>query len=43
LHLLREKSVERAVAAYPDTTQIFERNMQTLRELGHSGWRRLHE
>ena len=43
LHLLREKSVERAVAAYPDTARIFERNKHTLRELGHSGWRRLHE
>ncbi len=38
LHLLREASVERAVAAFPDAEDIFERNMQTLRSLGHAGW-----
>lgn len=41
LHLLREESVERAVAAYPDTAQIYEKNIETLRQLGHEGWRRL--
>ncbi|MBE0624270.1 MAG: DUF1415 domain-containing protein [Burkholderiales bacterium] len=41
LHLLREASIERAVAAYPDASEIFERNMETLRRLGHDGWRRL--
>lgn len=41
LHLLRERSVERAVAAYPDTAKIFERNIEILRELGHAGWQRL--
>ncbi len=41
LHLLREESVERAVAAYPDTAQIYEKNIATLRQLGHEGWRRL--
>ena len=43
LHLLREQSVERAVAAYPDTAKIFERNIETLRELGHVGWLRLQD
>jgi len=43
LHLLREHSVERAVAAYPDTAKIFERNIETLRELGHVGWLRLQD
>ena len=41
LHLLREDSVSRAVAAYPDPGIIVERNMETLRNLGHSGWRSL--
>jgi len=41
LHLLREASVERAVAAFPDAAEIFERNIDTLRRLGHAGWRRL--
>jgi len=41
LHLLREASIERAVAAFPDASRIFERNIETLRRLGHAGWRRL--
>lgn len=41
LHLLREASVERAVAAFPDARRIFEKNIETLRRLGHEGWRRL--
>jgi hypothetical protein len=38
LHLLRESSVERAVAAYPETEKIFENNIETLRRLGRAGW-----
>lgn len=41
LHLLRESSVDAAVAAFPDTEQIYEKNIETLRALGHEGWRRL--
>lgn len=41
LHLLREASVERAVAAVPDTDEIYRRNIRTLRNLGHAGWQRL--
>ena len=42
LHLLREDSVERAVATDAgDADAIVERNMQTLRDLGHEGWSRL--
>lgn len=41
LHLLREESVERAVAAFPDAAGIFEKNIETMRRLGHEGWRRL--
>jgi len=41
LHILREASVERAVAAVGDTEEIYRRNIRTLRALGHAGWRRL--
>ena len=41
LHLLREASVDRAVAAFPDAAAIYERNIETLHRLGHEGWRRL--
>ena len=38
LHLLREASVDRAVAAFPQAEEIFERNIDSLRQLGHDGW-----
>ncbi|WJF91477.1 DUF1415 domain-containing protein [Paraburkholderia bonniea] len=38
LHLLREASIERAVAAFPDAAEIYERNQETLRKLGLHGW-----
>lgn len=42
LQLLRESSVERAVASYPEeTSRIFEKNIETLRRLGLEGWKRL--
>lgn len=41
LHLLREASVERAVAAFPDPEVIVERNLETLEKLGIEGWRKL--
>jgi len=41
LHLLREASIDRAVAAFPDAADIFERNIETLRSLGHEGWKQL--
>jgi len=41
LHLLREASIDRAVAAFPDAAAIFEANVETLRRLGHDGWRKL--
>ena len=43
LHLLREASIDRAVAAYPDPDAIIERNIATVRELGHQGWDKLME
>ena len=41
LHLLREASIDRAVAAFPDAADIYERNIETLEKLGHAGWQRL--
>ena len=41
LHLLREASIDRAVAAFPEAETIFERNIDTLRRLGPAGWRAL--
>jgi hypothetical protein len=38
LHLLREASIERAVDAFPDAADIYERNQETLRRLGLTGW-----
>ena len=43
LHLLREASVERAVAAFPDPDAIVQRNIETLERLGAKGYRRLLE
>ncbi|MBY0574660.1 MAG: DUF1415 domain-containing protein [Undibacterium sp.] len=41
LHLLREESIDKAVAAFPEAEDIYEKNMQTLRALGHAGWKKL--
>jgi hypothetical protein len=41
LHLLRAASIERAVATLADPAAIYERNIETMRRLGHEGWRRL--
>jgi hypothetical protein len=41
LHLLRESSIERAVAAFPNAADIYGKNITTLRRLGHAGWERL--
>ena len=38
LHLLREASVTRAVAAWPEPQSIFEANVRTLEALGSAGW-----
>ncbi|MEO7241924.1 MAG: DUF1415 domain-containing protein [Variovorax sp.] len=38
LHLLREASISRAVAAFPDADAIGVRNMATLEALGAAGW-----
>lgn len=38
LHLLREDSIDRAVAAFPDPASIYENNIRRLRALGPAGW-----
>jgi hypothetical protein len=38
LHVLREDSIDRAVAAFPNPETIFETNMRTLTDLGLAGW-----
>jgi len=38
LHLIRESSIARAVEAFPQAEQIFEKNMETLEALGLQGW-----
>jgi uncharacterized protein len=41
LHLLREASIDRAVAAFPDAQAIFGANIEKLRTLGRQGWAEL--
>lgn len=41
LHLLREASIDRAVAAFPDPDVIVSRNLATLRALGLAGYEAL--
>lgn len=41
LHLLREASIDRAVAAFPQPEDIFEANMRRMQALGLDGWRAL--
>lgn len=41
LHLLREASVERALAGISDPDAIYENNILRLRALGHDGWQAL--
>ncbi|MGI4850095.1 MAG: DUF1415 family protein, partial [Janthinobacterium lividum] len=41
LHLLRESSIDAAVAAFPDAAEIYNRNIATLEQLGSDGWARL--
>ena len=43
LHLLRESSVDKAVAAFPEAELIFEKNIAAMKKLGHEGWKKLWE
>ena len=38
LHLIREDSIERAVAAFPEAEAIFGANIVTMQRLGADGW-----
>ena len=38
LHLLREDSIDKAVEAFPEAEEIFERNIEVLEKLGKPGW-----
>jgi hypothetical protein len=40
-HLIREASIDRAVAAFPEAEAIFEVNMATMSQLGLEGWQAL--
>ena len=37
-HLIREASIDRAVAAFPEAEAIFEVNIATMQKLGPAGW-----
>jgi hypothetical protein len=41
LHLLREDSIDRAVASTPDAATIYERNIALLEHMGQTGWDQL--
>ena len=41
LHLLREASISKASATFPNTETIYQRNIVTLQKLGIAGWRAL--
>ena len=38
LHLIREDSIDRAVAAFPEAETIYEANMATMERMGPQGW-----
>ena len=41
LHLIREDSIDRAVAAFPEAETLYEANMATMERLGPKGWETL--
>jgi hypothetical protein len=41
LHLLREDSLDQAIAAMPDADRIVERNIATMEQLGTIGWQQI--
>ncbi|MFY8043193.1 MAG: DUF1415 family protein, partial [Rhodoferax sp.] len=41
LHLLREASIDQAVAAFPEAEMIYERNIATMQIIGLEGWNAL--
>jgi hypothetical protein len=43
LHLIREASIDRAVAAFPEAESIYETNIATMQALGAAGWAALQQ
>ena len=43
LHLLREASIDRAVAAYPEAEAIYQTNIRAMQSLGATGWAALQQ
>jgi len=43
LHLIREDSIDRAVAAFPEADAIYEANIATMQKLGAEGWAALQQ
>ena len=41
LHLIRETSIDRAVAAFPEADAIYDTNIATMESLGTAGWAKL--
>lgn len=41
LHLIREDSIAKAIEAFPNAADIFERNIALLENMGHDGWSKL--
>lgn len=41
LHLLRESSIDRAVKIFPDTNEIFQKNIATMQRLGLDAWQQM--
>lgn len=41
LHLLREESIDRAVEAFPEAEMIYEKNIETMIDLGPQGWEKM--
>ncbi|MCP1660653.1 DUF1415 domain-containing protein [Neisseria perflava] len=41
LHLIREDSIAKAAAAFPDASDIFDRNIALLEKMGQEGWDKL--
>ena len=42
LDVTDQGSIARAVEAFPQAEEIFEKNIETMEQLGHDGWDKLH-
>ncbi len=43
LHLIREDSIDRAVAAFPEAEAIYQTNIETMHRIGGDAWRALQQ